>query len=150
MKKLLTTIALILLLIHLPARAQSPCKRETVEQMVKELADAYTAKALGRLDAEHPYSGRVRIVIEHSLAEDEYEVKGVASLTEAEEWLRGRESEESPKFREVRPLVRCRRGVCTYDFDGGILHNHLYIKSIRYSYVNHCPRIKMILLYDGD
>lgn len=150
MKKPLTTIALILLLAHLPARAQSPCKRETIEQVVGELAEAYTAKALGRLDAEHPFAGRVRIIIEHSLGEDEYEVKGVANLSDAEEWLRNRESEESPKIREVRPLVRCRRGVCTYNFDGGILHNHLYIKKIIYGYRNHCPVIKTILLYDGD
>ena len=150
MKQLVTTLALIVLLIQFPAHAQSPCKKETVEHFLKELSEAYTAKALGKLDAEHPYSGRVRIVIEHSLGEDEYDVKYVANLAEAEQWLKSRETEDSPKIRETRPLLRCKRGLCTYNFDGGILHNHLYLKKVRFSYRNQCPRIKTIFLYDGD
>jgi hypothetical protein len=52
--------------------------------------------------------------------------------------------------RESRPLVRCAKGVCTYNFDGGILHNHLYLKKISYGTRSGCPYIKTIYLLDGD
>lgn len=152
MKQLATTVALILLIIALPVHASSPAKKETINQLVKELSDAYEAKTLGKLDAEHPYLGKVKIIIEHSLGEgkDQFEVKEFKTLEKAEQWLKSREREDGTPFREIRTLVGCKRGICTYDFDGGILHNHLYIKKIAYGYRNRSPYIKRIYLLDGD
>ena|SRR5256885_13634291 len=150
MKKLVTAIALLVFTLSLQARAASPCKKQTIEQLVKEFATAYTAKTLRRLDAAHPLLGTVRISIEHSLGDNDFNVKRVATLAQADRWLRSREHDEGMPFRETRPLVRCRNGLCTYDFDGGILHNHLYLQKISYGYRNGCPYIKTIYLLDGD
>lgn len=126
----------------------------TIEQLVKSLAEAYTAKSLGSLDAERPYDVRVRIIIEHSLAEDDakerFERRQFKTLEQAERWLRSREREDQTPSRQIKPLLRCARGLCTYDFDGGILHNQLYLRKISYGYRNGRPLIKTIFLLDGD
>lgn len=138
----------------LRAGGRSASSGMTIEQLVNSLAEAYTDKALGRLDTERPYVGKVRIVIEHSLAadtaKDRFEIKEFRSLAQAEKWLGSREREDGLPAREDRPLVQCRRGVCTYNFDGGILHNHLYLRKISYGYRTGRPYIKTIFLLDGD
>lgn len=138
------------------ARVASPIT--TIKQLEESLSVAYMDRELGRLDSSRPYLGRVRIVVEHSLAgdddKDRFEIKQFRTLAEAERWLRSREiSEDNPiplPIREVRPLIRCRNGVCTYNFDGGILHNHLYLKRISYAYRRGRPYIRTIYLLDGD
>lgn len=126
----------------------------TIEQLVKSLAEAYTSKTLGKLDAETPYLRKIRIVIEHSLAEegakDSVEVKEFRTLAQAERWLRSREISEGVPARGGMPLEQCSKGVCTFDFNGGILHNHLYLQEIRYGYRRGRPYIKTIFLLDGD
>jgi hypothetical protein len=105
------------------------------------------------LDAQKPYLGTVRIVIENSLGEPNdkgrFVIRRFGSLAKAEAWLKSREHDEMPA-RESRPLQRCAKGVCTYNFDGGILHNHLYLKKITYGTRAGCPYIKTIYLLDGD
>lgn len=150
MKKLTAQVALILFIVSLPAHAQSPCQKQTIGQMVNELAEAYEAKALGRLDATRSYPGKVKIVIEHSLLEDTFKIKRFETFEQGEQWLRGREEEDRTPFRALMPLLRCRKGLCTYNFDGGISHNHLYLQKVAYGYRNGCPYIKTIYLYDGD
>jgi len=152
-KSLVIGLALILFSLSLTVRAQSPCKKQSIQDLAKAISEAYEGKTLGTLDAEKPYVGRVRIVIEHSLAEDNAKDRFVSrsftSLAKAERWLKSREHEEMPA-RESRPLTRCRKGVCTYNFDSGILHNHLYLKKITYGLRGGCPHIKTIYLLDGD
>ena len=143
-------MALLALVISLPTEAFAAPKKQTIEQLVKRLSEAYLAKDLGRLDAERPYQGQVRIVIEHSLSEDDYDIKRVKTLKQAERWLKSLEDEDGTPIREVRPLLRCRKGSCTYNFDGGISHNHLYLNKIIYGYRNGSWYIKTIHLLDGD
>jgi hypothetical protein len=137
----------------LPIQAESPCKKQTIEVLVKAVAEAHEAKTLGSLDAQKPYVGKLRIVIENSLAgdnaKDRFTIKWFTSLARAETWLKSREHEELPA-RETKPLVRCTKGICTYNFDGGILHNHLYLKKITYGFRSGCPYIRTIYLLDGD
>jgi hypothetical protein len=131
----------------------SSSSNSNIEGLVKSLAEAYTSKTLGRLDAERPYLWTVRIVIENSLADDNskdrFIVRTFRSLGQAERWLRSREREDGP-IREDRPLLQCRRGLCDFNFDGGILHNHLYLRKIGYGVRNGKPYIKTIYLLDGD
>jgi hypothetical protein len=149
MRRLASAVALLLLLIApLSAPAQTAAKKETVEELVKALSEAYTSKSLGGLAAGRPQQGRVSIVVEHSISGGR-DVKSFKSLEAGERWLKSRELEEGPA-RQVMPLKRCRRGVCTYDFDGGILHNNLYLQKIAYGLRNGRPYIKTIYLLDGD
>lgn len=136
-----------------PTGDASASSNSTIEQLVKKLEDAYTTKALGQLDAERPFLGKVKIVIEHSLAgdtdKDRFQIKEFSTLEQGERWLRSREREEFPA-RQTRSLLGCKRGLCTYDFDGGILHNQLYLQKISYGLRNRRPYIKTIYLLDGD
>ncbi len=125
----------------------------TIEQLVNSLAEAFTAKELGRLDAGRPYFGKVRIVIEHSLADDDdkdrFEIKEFRTFAQGEQWLKSREFDEFPA-RATRPVQRCRKGLCTYDLNGGINHKHLYLQKIAYGLRRGRPYIKTIFLLDGD
>lgn len=152
MKKLTTTVALIIFIFSFSGQAQSPSGKETIEQLVTTLAEAYTSKSLGKLDEGQARAGKVKIVVEHSLGEDgeQYESKVIKTFEQGERWLKSREREEGAPFREARPLLRCRKGVCTFNFDGGILHNHLYLQKLTYGYRNGRPYIKTIYLLDGD
>lgn len=125
-----------------------------IEQLMKAIDDAYRTDSLGRLDARRPYLGQVRIVIEHSLAGDgeknQFVRRSFRTLAQAESWLRKRKREDGTPFRETRPLYECASGVCEFDFNGGILHNHLYLKRVYYGWRGGRPYIKTIYLLDGD
>jgi hypothetical protein len=126
----------------------------TIEELVASVGEAFTSKTLAKLDAEHPYLGRVRIVLENSLAEDgakdQFEVKTFKTLAGADNWTKSSERGEDGPSRIIMTLKRCSKGICTYDFDGGIQHNALYIKKITYGFRNGRPYIKTIYLLDGD
>ena len=149
MRRLATAVALVLMLVApLPARAQTGVKKETVEELVKALAEAYTSKSLGGLAAGRPQQRGVRIVVEHSIS-GAFEGRNFRSLEAGERWLKGREREDGPA-RTLLPLKRCRRGLCTYDSEAGILHNNLYIQKVAYGYRRGLPYVKTIYLLDGD
>lgn len=149
MRRLVSAVALLALLITpLSAPAQTAAKKETVEELVKALSEAFTSKSLGGLAAERPRQGRVSIVVEHSIS-GRREVRSFKSLEAGERWLKGREREDGPA-RQAMPLKGCRRGLCTYDFDGGILHNNLYLQKVAYGYRRGLPYVKTVYLLDGD
>jgi hypothetical protein len=128
------------------------CKKQPVEDLVKAVAEAFQNRWMGTLDADRPYVGRFKIIIEHSLAEDNdpqrFESRTLRSLAQAESWLKRREHDGMG--RATKPLVKCVKGVCSYNFDSGILHNTLFLKRITYGIRNGCPYVKTIHLLDGD
>jgi hypothetical protein len=152
-KTLVVVVAVILFGLSLPVQAQSRCKRQPIEDLVKAVAEGFETKTMRSLDAQKPYVGRVRIVIEHSLAPDDdkdrFVIRSFTSLARAERWLKSREHDEMPG-RDTKPLARCAKGVCTYNFDGGIVHNTLYLQKITYGTRGGCPYLKTIYLLDGD
>ena len=148
MRRLATAAALLLLVAPLSGRAQTAAKKETVEELVRAVSEAYASKSLGSVADARPRQGRVRIVVEHSISGG-FESRNFKTLEAGERWLKSREREEG-SARQVVPLKRCRRGLCTYDFDGGILHNNLYLQKVAYGYRNGLPYVKTIYLLDGD
>jgi cystatin-C len=132
----------------------SASSNSTIEQLAKAVAEAYTAESLGSLDAEHPFFGRVKISIENSLGEDTDKdrlvTKEFKTFEKVEQWLKSRARGDNGPSRETMLLRGCKKGVCTYDFGGGILHNHLYLQRIAYGYRTGRPYIKTIFLLDGD
>jgi len=151
MKRFTITIALILFAMSVPAFAKSPSRPESIEQIVQGVAEAYEAKDLGKLDAEHLIVGKIKIIIEDSLADgkDAFHVKWFKSFGQAEAWLKSREHDELPG-RQTRSLLKCRKGSCTFDLSAGILHNTLYLKRITYVVRKGRPFITAIHLLDGD
>ena len=137
-----------------PAGSGSVSPVRTIKQLENSLAVAFMEKTLSGLDAIRPFLGKVRIVIEHSLAGDNdsarFEIKDFKSLRQAEQWLKSRERDDGTPVREARPLLRCKGGLCLYNFEGGILHNHLYLQKFSYGLSRGRPYIKTIYLLDGD
>jgi len=155
MKKIISGLSAALLLFSMSfaVHAAPVCKKQSIEKLVENVAENYEAKTLGRLDSQKPYIGKIRIVIEHSLADDDdpqrFVVKRFSLLAKAEAWLKSREVDGMPG-RLSRPVSKCSRGVCSYNLDGGIDHNHLYLKRITYGVRNACPYLKTIYILDGD
>ena len=152
-KTLVITVAMVLFGLSSPVHAQRPCKKQPIRDLVKAVAEGFETKTMRSLDVQKPYAGRVRIVIEHSLADDNapdrFEIRSFTSLARAERRLKSREHDEMPG-RSTKPLARCAKGVCTFNFGDGIVHNTLYLKKITYGLRGRCPYIKTIYLLDGD
>ncbi|HEX8709446.1 MAG TPA: hypothetical protein VF723_14470 [Pyrinomonadaceae bacterium] len=154
-KRLSVIAALILFVIPLSAQAQSRSHKETIEQLEDAFSTAFGLDTLKTLDAKGSNPGKLRVVVEHpgaDLAVDpkgEYERKVFETFGQLGLWLKSRENEGGLPLRVSMPLVACKRGLCTYNFDGGILHNHLYLQKISYGYRKRRPYIKTIFLLAG-
>jgi hypothetical protein len=150
-KQLPITIALILFIFSLPVQAQSSSGIATIEKLQRAFSIAYTSDNLGTLDTKRQYRGKVRIVIEYPEADLKpiYLSKVFKTFERVGRWLKSKEREDGTPFRVTRPLIGCKRGRCTYDFDGGIDHNHLYIDKITYGFINRRPYIKTVFLLAG-
>lgn len=149
-KQLATALALVPFIISSSFFAQASPKKKTVEQLAMAVSDAYTWGVLGWLDRnKHDSLGKVKIIIKHSIAIDKSETKEFKSFEQAEQWLRSREDKGRP-VRVRRPLLGCQKSLCTYNFEEGLLHGHLYLQKITYGYNNGSPYIATIHLLDGD
>jgi hypothetical protein len=163
MKILIRSLAfasLVCLLTAASVAAQTPTppKPGTIEALIDKVELGFGNRQLADLDGRHLFRGRIRFVIEHSLVDDtdpgHFEVRSFRTFAAAQRWLQSRETpnEGYPPvpFPSVRSLQQCRKGVCEYDFDGGIDHNHLYLKRVYYRTRHGRPQLKTIYLLDGD
>jgi len=155
-KQLAAVVALIVSITPLSLNAQSSSKRLTIGKLVDEFETAFVADSLEKLDAQRPNRGRMRVVITYDTIEPE--VKVFRTFGALGRWLRSRETDSAPAedgktvklpFRVTNPPTVCRRGSCLFDYDGGTLHNHIYLKKILYGSRNGRPYIKAIYLFDG-
>lgn len=153
--KFISAFALFLLLtvVSGSAIAQGSQKRQTIEQVAAAFSSAYAGRTMSSLDAGRKGMGSVRVTIEHSLGEagdkDKYVIKSFSSMGRADKWLISRESEPGFPSRNNPAVKRCRKGVCTFR-EAGMLHNNLYLKSVKYSYKSGRPFITAVYLIDGD
>ena len=156
-KRLSVIVTLILLIIPLPAQAQPPSKRLTIEKLVDAFEIAFGMDNLGMLDAKVPNPVKMRVEIEYQTIGPE--IKVFRTFGEIGRWLRSRQTDGAAKvdgqtvkfpITVVLPRVGCKRGLCTYDFfDGAMRHNHLFIKKISYGYRKGRPYLKTIYLLSG-
>jgi len=143
---------------NVTAQTPTPPKPGTIEELIDKVEIGFGNRQLADYDGQHLFRGRIRFVIEHSLVEDNdphhFEIRTFRTFAAAQRWLQSRETpnEGYPPvpFPSLRSLLQCRRGVCTYDLDGGIDHNHLYLTKIFYGMRNRRPYLKSIYLLDGD
>lgn len=129
------------------AHALPSSKAEAIEQLAKDVAEAWSEGRLGSLDAKRPYVGWVRIRVEDSIA-DGVESRRFKTLAQAERWFKSRERADGPG-RNIGPLQKCSKGVCTFE-QTGMLHNNLYLQKITYGLRGGRPYIKAIHVIDGN
>lgn len=133
-------------------QSQSPQKPDELAQIV---SDAYKEKQLADLDKKHLAGGTITVVIEHSLIEGKngnglMKVRRFKNLAAIDKWLNSQQREDGSPFRQTKPLLKCGKVRCAYDFDGGILHNQLYLHDLYYSSRNGRLYITKLHLLDGD
>jgi hypothetical protein len=153
MKFLIPAVALFVVSLSSSMRAESPSQKSSMEQLAKAVAIAYENQNLGILDAQQSYVDKIEITIKHSLGGDgdRPNSKTFSRWAAGEQWLKSKAREAAGSYRAVKPLVGCQKGLCTFNFKDGILHNHLYLKEIRYGVAKgDRPYLKSILLLDGD
>jgi hypothetical protein len=126
-------------------------RRTSLEQAVSAFEKAYVARDLGSLDQLSRMctrgrrrtlcTGKFKIQMEHSLGQDDrMEYISFDNFAAAEKWLRKSERSSGGAFfpaRSLKPRQKCQSGLCSYNFDDGISHNNLYLKSIKYKYINY-------------
>lgn len=130
-------------------------QNKNIERIAWEIAAAYKANDLGRLDAKRLIRGRLRIVISYASLDGEDEqpdtVRRFRSFRAVERWLKSRTGKLDNYNRYVQKFVRCRRGRCEFHDDEGSLHNRLYLDAITYGFGSDGRLfIKEIDLYNGD
>jgi hypothetical protein len=131
------------------SRAHLSPQTQTIQELVNAAAKAWGEGNLGSLDAGRPYVGSVRVIVEGTLGEPPMiERKTFRTLAQVDRWFKSREMEEGPG-RNVGPLERCRKGVCTFEVVG-MNHNNLFMKKITYGLRRGKPYIKSIHILDGD
>lgn len=130
----------------------APTKPADLAQLASE---AYKAKNLADLDKKHLAAASVIVVIEHSLMEGKngnglMVVRRFRNLAAVDKWLNSKQREDGSPFRQTMPLLKCSRRRCEYNFDGGILHNQLYLHDLYYQAGKGKLLITKIHLLDGD
>ena len=151
----LASIGLILICVAWSSvfgQSQSPHKPAELAQTV---SDAYKEKKLADLDKKHLAAGTITVVIEHSLIEGKngnglMKVRRFKNFAAIDKWLNSQQREDGSPFRQTKPLLKCGKGSCAYDFDGGILHNQLYLHDLYFSSRNGRLYITKLHLLDGD
>ena len=147
-----TTVMLLAMLgaAFIIAAAQTPTN--SIDQVQTAVAEAYKAKTLGTLDKKKLINGSLLVVIEHSLGEGkgQFVRRRFKTFAQLDSWLKKRETDEGAPFRQLMPLKKCAKGRCSYDFDGGILHNQLYLHDLYYSFRNGRLYVVKLHLLDGD
>lgn len=138
-------IAMIMLFFG-SIQAQSQDKQ--AKKTGAEIARAFERGQLRKLDAKNLLSGKIKLTIENSIGEPEFERYSFSSFAAMGRWIKKQEFDGLPN-KVAWPLVGCRKGVCTFFRDGGILHNQLYLKKVTYGYRNKRLFIRGIQLLAG-
>lgn len=152
MNRLIRIILFVGLAASLPALGQTPPPKKPALQLEQALSEAYKAKTLATLDSNYRVTAPFAVVIEHSLGEgkDQFETRRFKTFAAVDEWLKSRDRGEGAPFRQTMPLTRCAENRCSYNFDGGILHNQLYLHDFSYVLRSRRAHVTRIHLLDGD
>lgn len=130
------------------SRAHLLPQTQTIEQFADAVATAWGAGNLGSLDAERPYVGSVRVVVEGTVGEPPMIWrKTFRTLAQVDRWFKSRERADGPG-RNIGLLKQCSKGACTFEQEG-MLHNNLYLKKITYGMRKGKPYVKAIYIEDG-
>jgi hypothetical protein len=122
--------------------------KQSLEQLVTNVAFAWSEGNLSSLDARRPYVGSVRVVVEVQAGEPSLvERKTFRTLAQIDRWFKQRARGDGLR-RNMGSFEQCSKGVCTFE-QSGMLHNNLYLKKITYGMRKGRPYIKAIYIDDG-
>ena len=121
---------------------------QTIQQFASDLANAWSEGNLASFDAKRPYVGAVRVIVEAQVGEPpNVERKSFRTLAQIDRWFKRNERADGPG-RNVGPLEKCSRGVCTFVLEG-MNHNNLFMQKITYGMRKGKPYVKAIYIADG-
>ncbi len=135
-------------IIMLCGAAQAQTQDKQAKKTGAEIAKAFERGQLRKLDVKDLLRGKVKLTIENSIGDPEFEYYSFGSFAAMGRWIKKQEFDGLPN-KVAWPLVGCRKGVCTFFRDGGILHNQLYLKKVTYGYRNKRIYIRGIQLLAG-
>jgi hypothetical protein len=146
-----THLALVLIVLA-TSTALAQTQKNSIPQLRESVAETYKTKTMSRLDDKKLIQGSALLRIVHSLMEGKGSLvsRRFKTFAQLDAWLKKRERREGAPFRQVSELVKCSKGHCEYNYDGGILHNQIYLHDIYYRFRNGKPYITRIDLLDGD
>ena len=150
--KHLLTLSLLIISICSAAQAQRHSKLSGPAKVADQIATAFSLESLSRYDSKHLVTGRLKLLIENSIYDiggKEFESRYFSSFAALERWMKKEERQPGFPVRVGWPLTGCRNGRCTFFRDGGISHNHVYLKRIYYGYKSKRLYIKTIQLLYG-
>jgi len=141
-----------LLSLSMASTVLAQTQKDSIDQLQKSVAETYKAKTMSTLDQKKLIQGSFVVRTVHSLMEGKGSVvsRRFKTFAQFDAWLKKHEREEGSPFRQVSEIVKCSRGHCEYNYDGGILHNQLYLHDIYYRFRKGRPYITRIDLLDGD
>ena len=143
----LGTVLVIAMMVFF-GEAQAQTQDKQAKKVGAEIASAFERGQLRKLDPKNLVRGSVKLTIENSIGEPEFEYHTFRSFAAMGRWIKKREMDGLPN-KVAWPLVGCRKGTCTFFRDGGILHNQLYLKKVTYGYRNKRLYIRGIQLLAG-
>ena len=134
------------------AAAQTRARAKQIGRIAEKVADAFASHDFGRLDRLRLFEGKLKLVIDTPTADymiGEFQYFRFRSFMRLEQWLTSRENNIGLPFRLYIPFRGCRREVCRFESEGGILHNRLYVEKVSFYYRKKRPFIKAVYLLYG-
>jgi hypothetical protein len=129
-------------------RAHMSPRTQTIEQLARSVAKAWDEGKLGSLDVGRPYVGSVKVFVEDTIGErPEVHSQTFRTLAQVGRSF-GKETADGPG-RNVGPLEKCSKGVCTFEVVG-MNHNNLFLQKITYGMKKGKPYLKAIYILNGD
>ncbi|MEO6391318.1 MAG: hypothetical protein ABIP75_05655 [Pyrinomonadaceae bacterium] len=152
MKRVLTALALLVFASSTVASAHPPAKKWSAAALADGVATAFAGGDWSALDTARAYAGKIRVVIENSLSDDNdpdrFVTRSFSSFAAFETWLKSREHDGMPA-RNVSTMTGCAKGTCSFEKDG-LLHNHIYLRKVTYGMRGGSAYVKTIYILDGD
>lgn len=126
-------VAILIILGAISANAQNQDKK--AKKMAEKVSTAF-ADDLKKLDSEHLLNGRLKLTIENSGGDVDFEYKTFRNFAAMERWLKSLVTEPGFPIRSSGDSgPSCRKGVCRLDLvDNQMAHHRVFLTKVYYGY----------------
>lgn len=132
-KRAATVVATFIIFGAIAAQAQNQDK--AAKKMAEKVSTAF-AYDLKKLDSEYLLNGRLKLTIEYSGGDVEFEYKTFRNFAGIERWLKSLVTEPGFPIRSSGDSEpRCGKGLCRLDLiDNQMAHHRVFLTKIYYGY----------------